>query len=88
MKNNVQQLQRLHENLEAAREELDSINNEQTLLEWEPTAFPQLQQMFVAKDPYDKLWNTALNFSEKQEQWLKGTCMVRHVSNNNYWCMY
>ena len=74
MRNNVQQLAKLTSNLEAAREELETINNEEALLQWEPTAFPQLQHMFQAKDPYDKLWNTLLNFTEKQEKWMKGWC--------------
>jgi dynein heavy chain len=72
MRNNVQQLTKLTANLEAARDELEQINNEEALLQWEPTAFPQLQHMFQAKDPYDKLWNTLLNFTEKQDKWMKG----------------
>ena len=72
MKNNVDQLNRLSVNLEAARDELDGINTEETLLEWEASQFPQLQTMFQMKDPYDKLWSTALQFSSKSEEWLNG----------------
>jgi dynein heavy chain len=72
MRNNVQQLAKLQANLDAAREELEAINKEETLLQWQPTSFPQLQQMFQAKKPYDKLWNTLLNFTEKHEKWMKG----------------
>ena len=42
------------------------------LLEWEESKFPLLSQMFAAKDPYEKLWNNALNFTIKSEQWLNG----------------
>lgn len=76
MKSNVEQLTKLQENLEAARLELESINEEESLLEWEPTAFPQLQQMFQMKDPYDKLWTTAYTFHNKQEQWMNGETMT------------
>ena len=72
MKNNVEQLARLTANLEAASTELDGINTEETLLAWEPTAFPQLFQMFKTKEPYDKLWNTALSFHIKSDEWLNG----------------
>ncbi len=72
MKNNVEQLARLTTNLEAARDDLEQINYEETLLEWEATQFPILQSMFTTKDPYDKLWTTALNFHQKSEEWLNG----------------
>ena len=72
MKNNVELLGRLTANLDSARDELDNINREESMLEWEPSVFPMLQLMFQAKEPYDKLWNTALNFSNKNEEWLNG----------------
>ncbi|CAH1793734.1 unnamed protein product, partial [Owenia fusiformis] len=73
MKNNVEALGKLHANLEAAREELEQINKEETLLEYEQSQFPQLQVMFSAKEPYDKLWNTALNFHQQHEAWMNGS---------------
>ncbi|XP_041362756.1 dynein heavy chain 3, axonemal-like isoform X2 [Gigantopelta aegis] len=72
MKSNVDQLAQLHINLEKARDDLEKINEEETLLEWEMSSFPQLQQMFVMKDPYEKLWTTAYNFHLKHDQWLNG----------------
>lgn len=72
MKSNVDQLKKLQENMEAAREELVAINEEELLLEWEASTFPQLQSMFALKDPYDKLWSTALIFTQKHENWLNG----------------
>ena len=73
MKDNVDQLTKLTTNLEAAREELDQLNLEETLLEWEASSFPVLQQMFQMKEPYDKLWRTALNFHVKSDEWLTGS---------------
>ena len=56
----------------AARDELEQINIEEKLLEFEQTAFPQVQAMFQSKEPYDKLWRTAYSFTQKHEKWLHG----------------
>lgn len=76
MKHNVEVLQKMSVQLEAARSELESINREEGLLEWEETKFPQLQQMFQTKDPYDKLWINALNFTIKSEEWMNGLLLL------------
>lgn len=72
MKHNVDTLLRMSGQMEAARNELEAINKEESLLDWEETSFPQLQQMFQAKEPYDKLWINALNFTVKSEEWMNG----------------
>jgi len=72
MRSNTEQLATLHTNLEAARDELDGINEEERLLEWEISAFPQLNNMFTLKEPYEKLWGTAYSFQQKHEKWLNG----------------
>ena len=72
MKKNVDTLQDLHEKLMAASEELEAINSEEKLLEWQLSVFPQLKVMFANKDPYDKLWKTALEFYTKHELWMNG----------------
>lgn len=72
MRHNVEILQRMTDNLDGARRELEAINREQALLEFDETNFPLLQAMFQAKDPYDKLWTTALNFTLKSEDWMNG----------------
>ncbi|XP_078610604.1 dynein axonemal heavy chain 3-like isoform X1 [Branchiostoma floridae x Branchiostoma japonicum] len=72
MKTNVDKLNELSQQLDDAMGEQASINTEEELLEWEPTAFPILQMMVTYKEPYDKLWGTALSFHTKHEQWLNG----------------
>ncbi|XP_061175178.1 dynein axonemal heavy chain 3-like [Saccostrea echinata] len=72
MRNNTEQLATINENLERAREELEQINLEEQLLEWEQSSFPNLQAMFALKEPYERLWNTAYQFHQKHEQWLNG----------------
>ena len=73
MRNNVETLNRLNQQLEDARDELEEINKEEQLLEFELSDFPLVQQLFSIKDPYDKLWHTALNFTNKSEEWLNGS---------------
>ena len=48
------------------------MNTEEELLEFEATQFPILQTMMAYKEPYDKLWRTALSFHNKHEAWLNG----------------
>ena len=51
---------------------LQAINNEEELLEWEMTPFPQIQMILQLSEPYQRLWNTAFNFHEKNEKWMNG----------------
>ena len=51
---------------------LQQVNMEEELLEFEATQFPILQTMIAYKEPYDKLWRTALSFHNKNEAWLNG----------------
>ncbi|XP_033631251.1 dynein heavy chain 3, axonemal-like [Asterias rubens] len=72
MTTNVTRLNDLQQLLEAAQDELDGLNKEEELLEWEASEFPIITAMFASKQPYDQLWNTALNFHTKYETWLNG----------------
>lgn len=64
-KSNVEHLVTITGRLDAALKEMDDLNMEQKLLEMEQTQFPQVAEMFKAKDPYERLWNTVLTFSTK-----------------------
>lgn len=48
------------------------INKEQSLLEKEQSQFPMLQTLIADKQPYEQLWNTALNFQTMSEVWMNG----------------
>lgn len=48
------------------------INNEEDLLEWETTPFPQIQMITQLKEPYERLWKTSMEFHEKHERWMNG----------------
>ncbi|XP_062507706.1 dynein axonemal heavy chain 3-like [Corticium candelabrum] len=66
-------LNSLTEKLEDARQTAQEINTEEELLEWEATPFPQLQQMSILMDPYNKLWRTVFDFTTKNETWMNGS---------------
>ena len=53
---------------------LQQVNTEEELLEFEATQFPILQTMIAYKEPYDKLWRTALSSTTKMKLGL----MVRY----------
>ncbi|CAJ1083860.1 dynein axonemal heavy chain 3 [Xyrichtys novacula] len=72
MKNNVEKLAQITDNLESALIELEDINKEQTLLEKEQSQFPLLQTLIADKQPFDQLWTTALNFQTMSDEWMNG----------------
>ena len=61
---------------------LQQVNTEEELLEFEATQFPILQTMIAYKEPYDKLWRTALSFHNKNEAWLNGKIQYFAFENN------
>jgi dynein heavy chain len=72
MQNTVAALEQLNDEMTKANDELEVINKEEGLFQWQISAYPQLQLMFQAKEPYAKLWTTALEFTVKNEQWMNG----------------
>ena len=55
---------------------LQTINNEEELFEWEVTPFPQVQVLTASKEPFERLWNTAVEFHEKHDKWMNGITAV------------
>uniref|UniRef100_A0A8C5QWI6 Dynein axonemal heavy chain 3 n=3 Tax=Leptobrachium TaxID=161697 RepID=A0A8C5QWI6_9ANUR len=70
MNSNVERLNELDKNLNAALSEFETINKEEELLEWEKSQFPLLQETMTNKIPFDQLWTTAYNFTCKSEGWM------------------
>ncbi|XP_030596674.1 dynein heavy chain 3, axonemal isoform X2 [Archocentrus centrarchus] len=75
IKNNVRNLAQISDNLEDAVTELEYINKEQTLLDMERSEYQILQTLIADKQPYEQLWNTALNFKSMSEVWMNGPFM-------------
>jgi len=65
-------LDRLHEEMVATLEELDVINRQEVLFQWQVSVYPVLPILFQAKEPYAKLWSTAYEFAVKSEMWMNG----------------
>lgn len=68
----VEELVGLGQALEECKNEAMEINNEEELLKWETTPYPQIQAVLHSKEPYDRLWNTAITYYDKHEQWMNG----------------
>ena len=76
----VAELAQLGEALEECKAEAMEVNNEEELLQWEATPYPQIQATLHSKEPYDKLWTTAITYHNKHNQWMNGDSMcVVHV---------
>jgi dynein heavy chain len=73
MRTNVEKLADINRLVDEYKHEADQINRDQALLIWEITPFPKLQEIVAAKDPYEKLWNTAWQFYTSFEQWMNGS---------------
>lgn len=57
-------------------EQRKRINKEEDLLSCETrSAFPQIQEIIDAKEPFDKLWRAVVTFHDKQEAWLAGNIL-------------
>ena len=63
---------RLHDEMVQTMEDLEVINREEVLFQWQVSMYPQLSMMFQAKEPYWKMWSTAYDFAMKSEQWMNG----------------
>ncbi|XP_077305116.1 dynein axonemal heavy chain 3 [Lithobates pipiens] len=72
MRNNMEKLNDLDQNLNKALLEFEAINIEEELLEWEKSQFPTLQVAITNKVPFEQLWVTAYNFQCKSEEWMNG----------------
>jgi dynein heavy chain, axonemal len=73
MRSNVEKLSDINKLIEEYRTEAELINRNQALLAWEVTPFNKLTEIVTAKDPYEKLWNTAWQFFNSCEQWVNGS---------------
>lgn len=69
----MEKLSDINKLIEDYRTEAELINRNQALLAWEVTPFNKLSEIVTAKDPYEKLWNTAWQFYSSCEQWVNGS---------------
>ncbi|TNM97969.1 hypothetical protein fugu_014215 [Takifugu bimaculatus] len=69
---NVGTINEINLKLKEYLEEIEDINNEQSLLEKGKTSFPMIQTLIADKMPHEQLWTTALNFNNMSEVWMQG----------------
>ncbi|XP_055958183.1 dynein axonemal heavy chain 3 [Patella vulgata] len=67
------QLQELGVKLEVFKEEKGNINKEETLLGMETqTLYNEITDLIGEKEPFDRLWSTAVTFHDQYEKWMNG----------------
>ncbi|XP_052779096.1 dynein axonemal heavy chain 3-like isoform X2 [Mya arenaria] len=69
----VAELRDMQSKIDFFQEEKALINREENLLGIETiTPYPQIQEFIVQKEPFDKLWNTAVHFHTQYDNWIDG----------------
>ena len=72
MRQSTALLQDLLAKLQAATEELGSINSDERLLGWPVTEAPDLPQLIETIEPYHRLWHVAYKFHQSHDVWYHG----------------
>jgi hypothetical protein len=72
MKDSVAAVKALSDILQVDKKEAEAINEEESLLNWLPTPFTELYNMLVTIEPFEKLWNTVLQFHVSYDLWYYG----------------
>ncbi|GJQ73710.1 DNAH3 [Trypoxylus dichotomus] len=72
MHDNAEVVEGLVQKLQEDKEEAAQINEEEQLLDFDPSPFMNLQKMLTTVDPFDKLWHTVLKFHEDYDKWFYG----------------
>ncbi|XP_065937642.1 dynein axonemal heavy chain 3 isoform X7 [Magallana gigas] len=71
--NFIQELEDIEKKLEMFQEEKVKINREEMLLGQEVmTQYGQIQAITTAREPYEKLWRTAVTFHKEHDNWMNG----------------
>ncbi|KAL4226016.1 hypothetical protein ACF0H5_014003 [Mactra antiquata] len=67
------ELKELQSKIDFFHEEKVLINREEEMLGIEQlTPYPQIQEFLIQKEPFDKLWSTAVNFHQQYDKWMNG----------------
>ncbi|XP_063719575.1 dynein axonemal heavy chain 3-like [Symsagittifera roscoffensis] len=69
----VSELQQIDESVKQYEEEKEQINKEELLLETGmQTSYGIIMDIVNQKDPYERLWTTAMSFSNYYDKWMNG----------------
>ncbi|XP_053376707.1 dynein axonemal heavy chain 3-like [Mercenaria mercenaria] len=67
------ELKDIQDKIEFFQEEKTLINREEQMLGVEHiTQYPQIQDFIAQKEPFDKLWTTAVHFHAQYDKWMNG----------------
>ncbi|XP_054071997.1 dynein axonemal heavy chain 12 isoform X1 [Rissa tridactyla] len=73
MQQYVADLRALQKRIQEADETVALINKEETLLEWQLSDFPLLNNLKVEIEPYQKLFHLILKWERAEKRWMDGT---------------
>lgn len=82
--------QSLEQKLTTANEKIEQFNSEEEAFKWESTQYPLRLQTFNNLQPYLKLYEIGVEFTNKHKDWMEGP-MAKVVPDqvdqdvNNYW---
>lgn len=76
MEDAVQTIEELNALLQEDKHDADFINEEEQLLDFEVSPYTNLQTMLQTIEPFDKLWHTALSFTQNYDKWYYGPFAV------------
>ncbi|KAK9888347.1 hypothetical protein WA026_000602 [Henosepilachna vigintioctopunctata] len=75
MEENTLLVEEIVQKLQEDKKEAENINEEEQLLDFDPSPFLNLQKMLTIIEPFDKLWHTVYDFHLKYDLWYYGHFM-------------
>ncbi|KAH6601980.1 hypothetical protein BASA61_001578 [Batrachochytrium salamandrivorans] len=69
----IKKIKKIESKWAELRDVIHAINAEETLLEWENTAFSKHQKSMELLDPYRRLWETVQRFQTDYARWMNGS---------------
>lgn len=73
MEEGVVAVEDLVSKLQEDKSEAEQINEEEQLLDFDPSPFMNLYKMLTIVEPYDKLWHTILDYHKQYDLWYYGS---------------
>lgn len=75
MQQYVTDVRTVQKRLAEAQEQISFINKEEELFKWEPTNYPEVDNIQVTMEPFQKLYTTVLRWQKAEKRWMDGEFM-------------
>ncbi|XP_054991966.1 LOW QUALITY PROTEIN: dynein axonemal heavy chain 12 [Sorex araneus] len=72
MQQYVTEVRQLQKRIQESEEAVQFINKEEELFKWEQTKYPELENLKVNIEPYQKLFNLILKWQRTEKRWMDG----------------